>query len=75
MTGPATLRSATVVLRALTTLHAPSLFEAYGDPLVLRYWLSAPHRDVDETRRLIEANTGDELVFGIAAATAPRSVV
>jgi RimJ/RimL family protein N-acetyltransferase len=76
MTRPETLRGATVVLRALTPLDAPTLFDAYRDPVVLRYWLSDPHRDVDDTRRLIEADTiasgaGDDRIYGIALGDGP----
>ena len=60
----------------MTALDAPTLFDAYSDPVVLRYWLSVPHRDVHDTRRLIEADTlasqaGCDRVFGIAVGDGP----
>jgi RimJ/RimL family protein N-acetyltransferase len=76
MTRDETLRGARVVLRAPTARDAPALFDAYSDPLVLRYWLSPPHRDLDDTRRLIDADTaasrsGDDRAYVIAVDDGP----
>lgn len=67
----AQLQGAAVRLRPLQAADARPLFEAYRDPLVLRYWLSARHARVEETARLIEddalaVQSGDALVWGVA---------
>lgn len=39
-----------LAMRVQTEDDADALFEAYGDPELMRYWSSAPHGDVEQTR-------------------------
>lgn len=51
--------SARLCMRPQTTDDAEALFEAYSDADLMRYWSSAPHASIDETR----AYLGDRVDF------------
>lgn len=42
-----------VVLRPLALTDAPAIFEIFGDPRVMRYWLSGPLEDLNAARASI----------------------
>jgi len=44
------LASERLAMRPQVVADADALFEAYSDPELMRYWSSAPHLDVEETR-------------------------
>jgi ribosomal-protein-alanine N-acetyltransferase len=52
------LETERLILREIRPEDAPDLFRIYSDPLVMRYWGSAPMRSLDEARRKI-ADTAD----------------
>ena len=52
--------SARLSIRAPTVSDAPALYEAYGDPSVMRFWSTPPHRSVAETIAYVTPHAGDE---------------
>lgn len=59
MTLP-TLTTKRLVLRQLVKDDAQALFNVLSDDLVMKYWSSAPHRDLAETQTYVAANADPE---------------
>jgi ribosomal-protein-alanine N-acetyltransferase len=51
----ATFDSARLAMRPQSVDDAEALFEAYGDVDLMRWWSSAPHRSIEETRAYMAA--------------------
>ncbi|WOK36049.1 GNAT family N-acetyltransferase [Sphingomonas sp. C3-2] len=51
-----TLRTERLVLRPLVTADAEAMHVALSDVDLMRWWSSAPHRDLEETRAYVAAN-------------------
>lgn len=51
--------SARLAMRPQTIDDAEALFAAYSDADLMRYWSSAPHADIDETRAYLGERVGD----------------
>jgi [ribosomal protein S5]-alanine N-acetyltransferase len=49
------IETARMLLRPLASEHGPALHEMFADPEAMRFWPSPPHRDLDETHRMIAA--------------------
>jgi RimJ/RimL family protein N-acetyltransferase len=49
-----TLRTKRLLLRPLGEADAPSLFEAFSDPRVMRYWSTPPWSSLDAAHALVE---------------------
>lgn len=77
--------SARLRMRPARIDDAEALFEAYSDAELMRYWSSAPHRTVDETRAYLASRldkhdwrgwvmtlNGDDRAIGTLAAGARR---
>lgn len=55
-----------LLLRPLEPAHAAALHQVFADPQATRYWQAPPHRDVDVTRRMIEAHVaGSERAWAL----------
>lgn len=51
--------SARLVMRRQRITDAEALFEAYGDEELMRYWSSAPHRSITESRDYLARGAED----------------
>jgi [ribosomal protein S5]-alanine N-acetyltransferase len=65
-----TLRTKRLLLRPLREADAPSLFEAFSDPRVMRYWSTPPWSSVDAAHALVERDlkamaSGEHVRLGI----------
>jgi RimJ/RimL family protein N-acetyltransferase/uncharacterized glyoxalase superfamily protein PhnB len=55
-----------LLLRPLVSAHAAALHAVFSDPHATRFWHVPPHRDVDETRAMIEAHvSGTERAWAL----------
>ena len=68
MTLP-TLTTKRLVLRQLVLGDAQALFNVLSDDVVMKYWSSAPHRDVVETQTYVAANADPEGLYKTWAIT------
>lgn len=77
--------TARLTMRRQRVADAPALFEAYRDVELMRYWSSAPHGSVEETRAYLDPREdhqdwrgwsitlkGDDKAIGTLAATTRR---
>jgi RimJ/RimL family protein N-acetyltransferase len=65
-----TLRTRRLLLRPLGEADVPSLFEAFSDPRVMRYWSTPPWSSLDAARALVARDlkamaSGDYVRLGI----------
>jgi RimJ/RimL family protein N-acetyltransferase len=65
-----TLRTTRLLLRPLGEADAPSLFEAFSDPRVMRYWSTPAWSSLDEAHALVERDlkamaSGEHIRLGI----------
>jgi [ribosomal protein S5]-alanine N-acetyltransferase len=65
-----TLRTKRLLLRPLGMADAPSLFAAFSDPRVMRYWSTPPWSSLDAAHALVERDlkamaSGEYVRFGI----------
>ena len=51
--------SARLVMRRQRINDAEALFEAYSDPVLMRYWSSAPHATVADSRAYLDRTDSD----------------
>jgi len=51
--------SARLVMRRQRITDAEALFEAYSDPVLMRYWSSAPHASVADSRAYLDRSDSD----------------
>lgn len=51
--------SARLVMRRQQITDAEALFEAYSDPVLMRYWSSAPHATVADSRAYLDRTDSD----------------
>ncbi len=77
--------TARLAMRRQRVADAPALFEAYRDVDLMRYWSSAPHASIEETRAYLDPREdhqdwrgwsitlkGDDTAIGTLAATTRR---
>src|ERR1043166_8563551 len=62
-----TFKTKRLLLRPLLPSDAAGLHECYGDPDAMRFWDSAPSRDVAQTKARIPRNTPRHAAWAILA--------